>query len=42
MMAGWAKGDVKRGKLFLYAPPPQNLSATETVVEQTRFELVAN
>jgi len=42
MMAGWAKGDVKRGKLFLYAPPPQNLSATETVVEQMRFELVAN
>ncbi len=41
MMAGWTRGEVKRGKLFLYAPPPR-LADAAPAVEQLRFELMAN
>jgi hypothetical protein len=27
MMAGWEKGETRRGKLFLYAPPPTTVAA---------------
>jgi hypothetical protein len=32
MMAGWDKGETKRGKLFLYAPSPQTLAVTAASV----------
>lgn len=35
MMAGWTKGETKRGKLFLYAPPP-----AATIVDRTAQQLV--
>jgi hypothetical protein len=30
VMAGWEKGEVKRGKLFLYAPTERNTTSSET------------
>lgn len=40
MMAGWEKGEKKRGKLFLYAPPPPQMGPVRT--RQIEMELGVN